>query len=97
VKLRRATRPKRRYAAFCQRCQYPHQSTLGRQAIASPHHALDLPPVVHSPVILPPRRLLRIPDQVRASDAMVMADLAPAHPAEKFLGVVRVRQHPATV
>jgi hypothetical protein len=48
-------------------------------------------------VILPPRRLLRIPDQVRASDAMVMADLAPAHPAEKFLGVVRVRQHPATV
>lgn len=31
-----------------------------------------------------------IPDQVLARDVVMMADLGAAHPAEKFLGAVRV-------
>jgi hypothetical protein len=39
-------------------------------------------------VIFPPRRLLRIAEQIIAADTVVVPDLGSAHTAEKFLGRV---------
>ncbi len=40
-----------------------------------PHDRLRLPPVVHAAVIFPPSCLLGIPDQIGASDMVMVADL----------------------
>lgn len=41
-------------------------------------------------VVLPPRRFLCEPNQVRAGDMVMMPDFAPAHPREETLGCVGV-------
>jgi len=40
-------------------------------------------------VIFPPRRFLRVTEQIRASDVMMVTDLGATHTAEKFLCPIR--------
>jgi hypothetical protein len=61
-----------------------------------PRHHGHLPPVVGPTVILAPRGLLSIPNQIRTGDMMVMADLGPAHAAEKFRYYVAGATAPAS-
>lgn len=41
-------------------------------------------------MVLAPCGFLRIADQIRPGDVVMMTDLGAAHPGEKFLGAVRV-------
>src|ERR1700730_9200940 len=52
------------------------------------HDAIDLDAVRVPPMILAPRSFLSEPDQIRAGEMMVVADLRAAHAAEKALSVV---------
>ena len=52
---------------------------------------VNLIAVAVAAMILAPCRFLREPDQVRAGDVVMVADLGPAHPREETLRVVRVR------
>jgi hypothetical protein len=61
-----------------------------RSGHRQPHDTPDLRPIIHTPMILAPRCLLRIPDQIRARDVVVMPDFAPAHAAEELFRPVRV-------
>ena len=54
------------------------------------HDPVNLDAVRVSPVILAPGSFLGEPYQVRASEMVVVADLRPAHTAEKALRVVAV-------
>ena len=71
------------------RCQYPLKSTDGLRFIASAAKAVHLIAIRHAAVILAPSRLLRVAEQIRASDMVVVADLGAAHAAEKFLRPIR--------
>lgn len=54
-----------------------------------PRNLLHLIAVRHAAVILAPRRLLRIAEQVIAADMVMMTNLSAAHAAEKFLCPIR--------
>jgi len=51
---------------------------------------LDLPPIINPAVVFAPRAFLRITDQIRPRDVVMVANLGPANTAKKALGPVAV-------
>jgi hypothetical protein len=56
-----------------------------RQTCKAAHLCADINPAV----IFTPWCLLRVAEQILASDMMMVADFGAAHTAEKFLGLIR--------
>src|SRR5213080_3514953 len=50
---------------------------------------IDLLAIRGAAIVLPPRCLLRVPQQVRPGDMMVMADFGTAHPGKEFFRPIR--------
>ena len=62
----------------------------GRRLHRQPHHAAHLRAVGDPPVILAPCALLRVANEIRAGDVMMVADLAAPQAGEEFLRAVRI-------